>query len=476
MKIVDRHRARLRRPVARAACLLATLLVAACTPERPRPSILLFVYDTVRHDATSPYGAGAAVTPAMARLAVDGLVYRNAYAHAPWTLPSHVSLFSGLLPSQHGTGVRTLRAPDSIEMLAEALAAAGYETRAVSENPWVGPEFNVTQGFQRVTMLRERSPMAEFEAAIDAALADRDPARPLFLFVNVMDAHGPYQPLMDGRLVNASTDQTATRDEIEASLQALKSAFCSRSVDFRRWRPIWWQMYLSGVRGADDKLAVVRARLDAVRPLITVATSDHGQAFGEHHLTSHMYSVREPVIRIPLVVHGLDVRPAVIDAAVGSRNVHRSILEWAGARATGDHAPLPTAADQGADSAVVSEYFDTATGELAEQSLLLRLLDLMRAQCTDADRVRGDMRAVIRPPHKLIDYTRYPTELFDLGRDPGEKDDVAGSRADLVGELESRLRESARAAVVASPGGADVSPETIERLRALGYGGETEAE
>lgn len=442
--------------------------MAACSSEQPQPSVLLFVYDTVRHDATAPYGAPTEVTPTLDRLGREGLVYDNAYAHAPWTLPSHVSLFSGLLPSQHGTGVRSLRAADELEMLAEAMSAAGYQTRAISENPWVGPEFNVTQGFERFELLPQGTSLREFEAALDAALADRDPKRPMFLFVNVMDAHGPYQPHSKGRFVAPAT----TPADVAAALKTLKKAFCSRGDDIAKWRPLWWQMYLSGVRDADDKLGAAWRRLESPdRRVVTVATSDHGQAFGEHHLTSHMFSIREPLIRVPLIVHGLGVRPTRIADAVGSINVRRSILDWAKASASqGEEVPpLPEAAGAPGSAPVVSEYFDTASGEIAEQSMLLRLLGMMRDQCTAEDRVEGDMRAVVRHPHKLISYTRYPTELFDLDTDPGELHDLAAKRPELARELAAILDAASSAAVDASQA-ADPSSETLERLRALGYG------
>ena len=95
------------------ALLLAALLVGAgatgCGPppaERSaRPSIVLFVIDTLRADAVSAYGAPAGVTPNVDALAREGLLYERAYAPAPWTVPSHATLFTGLDPEQHGTGL-----------------------------------------------------------------------------------------------------------------------------------------------------------------------------------------------------------------------------------------------------------------------------------------------------------------------------------------------------------------------------------
>jgi arylsulfatase A-like enzyme len=448
---------------------LAAVIVTACAPpaqERaagPRPSILLFVYDTVRRDGTSVYGAPAGATPVLARLARDGLVYENAYANAPWTLPSHLSLFTGLLPSVHGVGVRSVYAADDLVLLAETLTTAGYDTRILSENPWVGAEFNVTQGFARVGMLPEKSLLRRFKAEFATLLADRDPTRPLFLVVNVMDAHGPFKARATEPFLLAGAD-------VPTAIRRYSETFCKTPSPVDTWRPTVWGLYLGGVARADAKLGVVLARLrDEARPLVTIATADHGEHFGEHALTHHIHSVREPVIRIPLVVHGTDAPPARIASAVGLVNVHASILEWARAEQESPAAPLPVARDGTTGEVVVSEYFDTATGVLADESTLLRRLGVVRTFCKPEDRVFGDMRAVIRHPDKLIAFSRYPAELYEVGRDPGEHHDLATTRPEVVAELTRHLERVRDASLAAVPDAREPSAETTRRLRALGY-------
>ena len=81
--------------------LLAAVFVAACG-ERPRPSIVLITLDTTRADHLGCYGYPQATTPNLDRFATGAVLYEHAYATSSWTLPSHASLFTGLLPVQHG--------------------------------------------------------------------------------------------------------------------------------------------------------------------------------------------------------------------------------------------------------------------------------------------------------------------------------------------------------------------------------------
>jgi hypothetical protein len=148
-----------------------------------RPSFLLFVTDTTRADSTSAYGAVSGTTPALDALAAAGLRYRRTYANAPWTLPSHATLFTGLLPHQHGVSWQRTTAPDELVTLAERLQDAGYQTVGFAENASVGSAFNLNQGCEHFQMVgRFNEPLNE---ALAAWLPKRDPARPLFLFMGI---------------------------------------------------------------------------------------------------------------------------------------------------------------------------------------------------------------------------------------------------------------------------------------------------
>ena len=119
---------------------------AACSPERLAPNIVLVTLDTTRPDHLGPYGYALARTPNLDRFAQGATLYERAYATSSWTLASHASIFTGLLPRQHGAqsvprapnqvlgyGVRPLSPP--FVTLAELLSQAGYRTGAVVAGP-----------------------------------------------------------------------------------------------------------------------------------------------------------------------------------------------------------------------------------------------------------------------------------------------------------------------------------------------------
>ena len=204
---------RLARRSAAWALLLGELALATgCENGRaPRPpSILLVVLDRVRADAGGVYGGPAGATPTLDALARDGLVYENAFAPSPWTIPSHTSLFTGLGPEDHGVGLHgRMVLPETAETLAERLASAGYATASFAENALLAPSFGMHQGFDFGAARPAGMPLDEFDLVQRSRewLA-QDLDAPLFLFVNFFGAHAPYEIRADNAFVPAGLGYT----------------------------------------------------------------------------------------------------------------------------------------------------------------------------------------------------------------------------------------------------------------------------
>jgi arylsulfatase A-like enzyme len=480
--------ARLRRRPARA--LLAAALLApgvwGCGPDREepaeaRPSILLFVIDTLRADAVGAYGAPEGVTPNLDALAGRGLRFANAFASAPWTLPSHASLLFGLGVEEHhlGLGGRAILAPQW-ESLADRLSAVGYETVGFAENPLVSAPFGLTRGFERFEARSVEELLADFRGRADAArfdvvgrvgrwARDREGRRPFLLFVNVLDPHLPYTVRGDDRFLPegvSSAEAAEVSQEPDRICDALPPP---------EELAILRGLYLGDVAAADAKLgAVVRAAREAGRGgrLVTVVTSDHGEHLGEHGLLDHQFTLRHEALHVPLVVEGLDAEPAVVDEAVSLSQLAAAALRWTGVEPAG--APDPSALPGppgGAGPGVIAAYDDTPPADWPDAVPLpgVDRMDATRRACGEEDRVFGSMLSLIRPPYKLTWYERYPPELHDLRWDAAERSNLIDVLPEIAAPLQAKLRALLAEADPFRAHDTPTDPEVLERLRAMGY-------
>ena len=441
----------------------------ACQRSAPRPSIVLAVLDTTRADAVSAYGEVEGTTPNVDALARQGLLYEHAYANANWTLPSHATIFTGLLPIENGVrgGADKL---ESVPTLAEILGKAGYETFGVNENPWLTPENGLSRGFDR--WVPGGSHMAK---TVEKWLAGRAKNRPFFLFLNIMNAHWPYLVREDNPYLPAGVGVERAR-----SISKNKDSCLCRCTPDDPNVLVLRALYLDSVRAADAKLGDVLAALGSVEsPVIVIATGDHGERFGEHGLLEHDVGLDRAVLHVPLVVHGLHgVAPARISAPVQLADLMPAILGWAGVaappRLTGR--PLPTTEPApGPEPPIISEFHDYFVA-FVESTVpekgrpLLEASERRWRHCTKDDRISGDMRSVIRYPYEYIWYEKYSPQLFDLRADPREEHDLSSARPDTVADLETTLhRKLASAASSPRAGRVQLDPAQVERLRALGY-------
>ncbi len=455
------------------------------------PSIVLIVIDTLRADAVSAYGKVEGTTPTLDRLARAGRLYDRAYAPSSWTVPSHTSFFTGLSPEVHGVGVHGRNvAPESLEMLAETLSAAGYQTAGFSENSLVGPLVGLDQGFEifewldgfEIASAKRRGVRAldEFDVAgqVGAFLRQAEPDRPFFLFLNLFDAHDPYLVRETNPFVPPGSDPRFVAETAES--YPVTESICGRLPGTEELA-ILRGLYLGEVAAADRKVGRVLEALEDARPGwrgITVVTSDHGEHFGEHRLMGHRFTLRNAAIHVPLIVHGPEVSPTRIGEAVGAGRIYDSILCWTGLAGCAQALPIADGeAVPGAGRAIVSVASDdfeiSAERRRGAKNVAMPLAgDSDRRTCTEADSVYGTMVSVIRDPLKLIWFERYDPVLHDLSWDPDELSDAFAIAPDRAGPLHAEALGIVAAGQLAGDGEApsmESDPAIVEALRRLGY-------
>ncbi|HMV66202.1 MAG TPA: sulfatase-like hydrolase/transferase [Myxococcota bacterium] len=316
------------------ACLLAGCVCSPEAPEEPprrgrraaeghEPQlVLLIVMDTVRADHTSLCGYERPTTPTLEAIARSGAAHVcSAYAPAPWTLPSHATYFTGKPVTEHATmfvansdvsinaTITARPLADEHETLAETFLARGYQTVAISANSIINEASGLLQGFEHKDVSTDGKSLRArgMGQALRAQLATLDPDRPLFLFVNLYDAHDPYPGIPPGlgwapaqgkaRLDAYTKDPANPYFAYIKDLmpEAEKPAFLERLVNG----------YDYGVLHADANVSIVLSTLlkggwmeGGYR---VVVTSDHGELLGEHELLRHSGFVWEPGVKVPLL-------------------------------------------------------------------------------------------------------------------------------------------------------------------------------
>lgn len=287
----------------------------------PGPTIVLISVDTLRADHLSLYGYDRQTTPAIDAWANRfGAVFENAIAPAPWTLPSHVSLFSGLDAHDHGVNFGN-PAPLDLTMLAEVLRQEGYSTVAVTGGGFVHPQWGFAQGFDSYRYFAESM---GFEDELSTSLATaidilRQKAnRPLFLFFHTYEVHNPFRARQPFFSQFSSIDPTPYHVRIDQPERELEDGFLRRTefTLLTRGKPLdggrfpgelenlALDLYDSGIAYTDSMLAELLAELTAggrQQRTVVVFTSDHGEMLGEHDTYGHA-SLYEETLRVPLVI------------------------------------------------------------------------------------------------------------------------------------------------------------------------------
>ena len=426
------------------------------TPGASGPDIVLIVLDTARRDRVSPYATDL-VTPRIARWAEDAIVYDNARATSSWTLPSHASMFTGLYPTEHGahgaalsTGVDAHGVSPEVPTIAESLRDGGWATVGIAANRgYLVRETGVARGFE-AWLCKEIRPYApdvpypEAERVTDMALSvlSRPRQRPVFLFVNYMDAHMPY----------------IDRREYFRDKQVFPPPYApfeeSYLATHRTGAPLdptlehsWREAYDATLRYLDDEVGRLLAKLPELGvddDDVVIITSDHGESFGEHGAVEHTKNLYDEEIAIPMLVRAPGIRVGHSSAPVDHTDIARWILD-AASRERFD--------GMVEDDFQLAELHHTRHHDLEDPVLRARF-----------GRV---LRSYVKDQRKVVSSSAGPTEFFDLLEDPLESQSTPG--ADWATDSEQRLEDAFSEMNAVHGSVITRDPDDLEHLKALGY-------
>ena len=424
--------------------------------DEPRRDVLVFLADTFRADGMEAYGGRLGLTPHLDRFAREGVLFRRAWSVGTYTLPAHVSMFSGLHPLQAGI-VGTRRAlPDELVTLAEHLSANGFRTGAITDSVIVSQRYGLDQGFE---WFDESHGELEATLARVRAFLDADDGRPAFLFVQSYRTHAPYHVSDEtrawwGRRLGIEGDYEA----LEREWEALRDP---RGLDpARRQRRAWvverlLALYRGGVVDLDRGFGELRSELERRAFLERghlLFTSDHGEAFLEHDEIFHPGKVWEELARVPLVAGGGGLGTRLVEEGASLVDLAPTVAALAGV--------APHAAWLGRPL--------LAPGTRAGPVFVYQCV---RSEDATLAVVEGD-RKVIAPEDAERVAAAEALHAFDLADDPHERRDARLEpwAAELL------RRHGARAAELMTPlvgeAAADLDAEDLAELRDMGYAGD----
>ena len=401
------------------------------TASKPRPNVILITIDTLRADHVGCYGAQNVKTPVLDSLARNGVVFERAIAQVPLTWPSHAVILTGTYPFQNGvqdfTGQPLAR---QFKSVAQAFQQAGYATSAVVSAFVLDRSWGLGRGFDfyddafspeqfknRDLGLVERKAGESVTRAID--WLKKNPRRPFFFWLHLYDPHSAYNP---------------------------PEPFHTQYAG---------HLYDGEIAYADHELGRFIAYLKTShlydRSLI-VALSDHGESLGEHGEKEHGFFIYNSTVQIPLIVKpptGSRLRPGHVARPVETAAVAPTLLALAGlkdpiTRQFHSSGLFGDAAQK--EDAAYSETFYTFSSYGWSP---LHALETSRYHYIDAPQ----------------------PELYDLAADPKEENNIVAQQTATVAVLKDKLQQLMKLDPFkpADTSNASVSPDAIEKLRALGY-------
>lgn len=428
---------------------------------RPRrPNVVVISLDTLRDDRVGAVVAGRPLTPRLDAIEAEGFRFRRAYAPANHTLPSHMSLVTGLSPATHGVkqgkgrnqliGIDPL--PHERVTLAETLQSYGYVTSGFAFRcVWLDGRFGFAQGFDRYEVLGKGA-----EGMNDSEILpwlEANHALPFFLFVHFYDVHSdwtklPYDSPREDRARHAASYDGAFDGCGKTGCATLHLKELDRTGEAVAEGDLAYirALYDAGVEATDRQVGRIvdkLAELGILDETLLVISSDHGEEFREHGRFIHG-QIYDEVARVVLLFRlpGLVPSGGASLHPVGLVDVMPTILDLVGVRArtAAEGRSLRPAMDH--DNLEPSPIFVSGRGRAA----------------------------VVAWPWKMIrSGPRF--ELYNLDSDPSERVDRAEDNPAEVRELRAALTNRKRGGATPGSRGRLIEPDAgdRERLRALGY-------
>lgn len=397
---------------------------------RAQPPVILISVDTLRTDRLGCYGSRAGKTPQIDAFAAQSTLFAQVNAQVPLTVPSHASMLTSTFPFWNGLEDNSQPLAPGAVTLASVLGGAGYRTAAFVGGFVLDKRFGLAQGFdfydspfdlRKMTGRNPGDVKRLGEDVVESAerwIAGNSDA-PFFVFLHLYDLHTPYNlpPHLEKRFGPGYEGELAYVDEQLG----------------RFWKFL-----------RDQQL---------FNKSLIVFTSDHGEGLGDHGESTHGYFIYQTTLWVPLLVKWpgrTGPVPPRVEEALALLDLAPTILQYLGLR-------VPPEFQGRSFLALINQKSAGAPREIYSETLYPRNHFAASA-----------LRSLRLGRHKFIEAPR--PELYDLARDPMEKDNLFDRQRALALGLREKLQAiRTRYGPVGTQARRAPSPEVVEQLASLGY-------
>lgn len=405
-------------------------------------NVILISIDTLRADRLGVYGYNKKTSPNIDKLAKESSVFTNFHATAPWTLPSHASMFASDYPTQ-------LKAETSFDYLsnntltiAELLQRNGYLTYGFDSHTYVSPHWNFTQGFAGYSIERAGNKGVDankvFPHAQDWIKKNKD--KKFFLFLHTFEVHDPYcppEPYVNKFADELSSDLNCVTKEI-----IFKNINGEKKLSDRELQR-FNSLYDGEIAFTDYQIGkllnlIKELRLD--EKTIVIITSDHGEEFGDHGTWGkHAHTLYEELLKVPLIIKIPGFMPSINAHQLSMIDIAPTILDLLGLQKPNQYKGI-SVRDIKDNRPIYFELSDPGFHFIASVSAYYNILLDINPTERKSNNVAKMKIGVLIDGWKLIkSFNPMTFELYNINRDKNESSNLFFKERDKAKELEKLL-------------------------------------
>jgi arylsulfatase A-like enzyme/4-amino-4-deoxy-L-arabinose transferase-like glycosyltransferase len=490
------------------------------SPHEGPANVLIITVDTLRSDHLHCYGHFPATSPVMDALSRRSALFTTTYCQFPRTTPSHATIFTGLLPAQHGSTMNVQPIKTGIVTLAEILSGEGYQTGAVVASAVISARAsNLDRGFEfyedatfssvnaTPTPYRAGGSRVEIDESERPELRQSETIRfapgmgemhdqltpydrpgnevtdialkwlrnlknkPFFLWLHYFDPHSPYSPPHPyGPMFSHYYSSKGTPVDV-LGMQRRGVPFDLNDYN------MFHGLYDGEIRFADYQMGRVFRYLERIGYLentIIVLTSDHGESLGEYRgYVGHGEYLNEGSMKIPMIVTIPGMTTSrIIDEPVQTLDVFDTVLDILNVQHNVDTSGIslkPLLANEHCISPERPVFMQSAMGSREGADRVVLRFGMLQGQYKYVAQIEIEQKEHREGRVIVTDEILRDFSLYDIENDPNEQFNLLETRPDLVTAFRKRMLENVSKFSDPIRDGHELSEEDMKILKALGY-------